>query len=233
MADSRVGYPVWLGIEIAVWQAAALTLGIDPDKMHRRSEWQRPGFGPRFEESSFPNRAIKKEFWNRVQLVEALLSDRIEFKAGARPKTLAFHKVQLRQVVAWLQHRDCKSIPRALLAAIKREAVPAVAVVTPPAVGQPSAFVKKQRWDDIDRDIEVAYEMAASKTVADVFLQLKNRFLDGTTLVSGGTVRQNDGSLQYTDSSNKIKYLSKKALGDRLRRRAHTRQSSINLDSAR
>ncbi len=68
---------IWAAMpELKVWEACALSLGIDPGKMkHEPNAWMSgPGSGPFFLATSFPTKAVQDEFEGRMRLALAWYS---------------------------------------------------------------------------------------------------------------------------------------------------------------
>ena len=96
----------WLAMqEVKVWQACALSLNLEPDKMKADFSWMAgPGSRLIFTDTSFPTKEIKEEFDRRSRLLLANLSDRNHFS----PATLNMSNpgnngVKLLEAAAWLR----------------------------------------------------------------------------------------------------------------------------------
>lgn len=80
----------------------------------------------------------------------------------------------------------------------------------------------KGRRNVLDSTIETAIKQATAPDTATVWICLRALALNSTEPFSG-TIREPDGALQYTNAKSEINWLTKKALGDRLRRRRSNR----------
>lgn len=93
-----------------------------------------------------------------------------------------------------------------------------------PAMVSSSAQVlaEKQRRNILDEAIDTAIEKAGVSDAAAIWGQLKALALVEAQPFSG-TIRKEDGALQYTNTASKTAWLTRKAFGDRLRRRVSAR----------
>ena len=104
-SGKKPDWEFWLRMpNVKVWQACALSLGIDPDSMkHDRNSWMLGGSGgPIFESGTFENDAEKTEFYKRLRLLMANLHDRDHFSPGVL-NTRSAHLSELRfpEFAAW------------------------------------------------------------------------------------------------------------------------------------
>jgi len=109
---SDVDWDFWLHMPaVNVWQACALSLGIDPDKMkHCRNGWMAgPGSGPFFEASSFRSDEEKTKFYKRLRLFTTHISrtqyfqiHRSSFGYGTFSETdLPYVEMHMKTFVKW------------------------------------------------------------------------------------------------------------------------------------
>lgn len=95
---------------VKVWQAVALSLNIDPLEMqHSRESWLvGPGRGPIFEDESFANEKIKKDFYKRIRVLSANYLDREFFSPGDIyvGQGAGFQPVKLSECAAWAPSVD-------------------------------------------------------------------------------------------------------------------------------
>jgi hypothetical protein len=101
MTISSIDWDFWRTMpEVKVWQAIALSLGIDPDRMDQSRDYGR--LAPA--DADVANARMRTEFAGRLQLLVAALPDPEHFTKGlVSSDTPANHRVQLKQVAAWLR----------------------------------------------------------------------------------------------------------------------------------
>ena len=238
MAVSDIDWSFWLAMPtIEAWQAIALTLDLDPDKMHQSpGSWMSRGMEPSFEDSSFPNALVEGEFNMRLRLFVASLPGRGTPRASARSplRSSKDDVLLLAQIVEWLQRHGRTPLSTGLLLAIdqNRTSLARFAPHSPSeargAVGQaevaeatskvgssvpmPNA---KRRRDVLDSVVKAAIEKAGCIETAAVWVHLRDLAVIETPPFSGDT---SDRALAYTNAGNKAATFTKKALGQRLRR---------------
>ena len=133
---------------VALWEAVALVLEIDPRSLeHLRHGWMDgPGRGPFFEKRSFPSQAKREDFDTALTFAERAANAagpiylRTGLAVGMNRRTA---QVSLAEVVAFFVSCEWPNIPAPLLALLapgpaSAEPVPLVADIAPVAVDKPS-----------------------------------------------------------------------------------------------
>ena len=131
--------------EVRVWQACALSLGIEPRSMQASRDGWMGGSdnGPCFEPESFPNQDAEEEFGVRQRVLCANLSNREFFSPGDISMTTpGNHGVRLSEFSEWaVSEVGWENLPPELVAmAQKREAQAQL-----PADSKPTAIKPVQR----------------------------------------------------------------------------------------
>jgi hypothetical protein len=136
-----LAWRLWTSVPtVALWEAVALVLGINPQSLrHQRDRWQAgPGPWPSFERRSFPSQAKRDAFANALSFAERAVNDAgpIHLRAplgwGRNRRTA---QVSLAEVVAFFVSCEWPDIPAPLLALVSA----AGDTTTPPVVPVPAA----------------------------------------------------------------------------------------------
>lgn len=129
---------------VALWEAVALTLEIDPRSLeHLRDGWMAgPGRGPFFEKRSFPSQAKREDFDTALTFAERAanvagpISLRTGLAVGMNRRTA---QVSLAEVVAFFVSCEWPNIPAPLLALMSAAAnTPAENAAAPVAAAVPT-----------------------------------------------------------------------------------------------
>jgi hypothetical protein len=151
MADSKVDWEFWVTLrQVKVWQAVALSLGLDPDTMNQsRDYWRHPP-----EDRDIPNVRLRDEFGQRLRLLVGDRLDPTRFTAESNSTdTPANHRVLLAEVGAWLAALGRGPVAPAFLSALGAPDVPvdiATATGQPPSPAPPRTMETWQE-DQIER----------------------------------------------------------------------------------
>lgn len=200
--------------EVKEWEAVALSLNIEPEKIKTdRNSWM--GAAHPFDEGD--------EFNDRLEILNKHASNRTYFPT---PCILNMgnwyqYEVRLDEFAAWCAHVGFAIPPElsalakaATQAAPKMESVPDAKVEA--VTVAPAEQANKLRTNTLDPAIDKAIEQAGCTTLANVYLELKALAIEECKPFTG----EIDGdSLCYTDDENKPAKLSKNALRQRLKRR--------------
>jgi hypothetical protein len=140
MARSKIDWNFWLAMPyVRVWQAAALSLGIDPDKLANDES-------DAWEDCDPPDLLSLSELTKRIRLLAAARLDPQYFRAGASRGTPADHDIQLIPVGKWLKARSRIPIDENLLAASE-------AADRPLEISQPTIVTNGElAWINLARD---------------------------------------------------------------------------------
>lgn len=223
--------------EVRVWQACALSLGIDP---HSMTKEMLPvlGSGPFFEPKSFPSEDIKAEFERRQNALFHNLSNRNFFLPGSLNQGTqpGNRTVRLAQFAAWaVLEANWDNMPQEFRAMAALHA--AAPVLQPPAVlpvslpqslpssepvlpaRQPSiddgrTIRNKLRTNSLDVPIKKAMKQANSSDMGAVYLKLKELALNEEPPFTG---ELKGAGLCYTRDDNVPATLTKNALGKRIK----------------
>lgn len=123
-----VAWKLWTSVpHVALWEAVALVLGIEPSQLrHSPHGWMAgPGGGPMLEERSFPSRERHEAFQRALGFAERAANYsgpihlRIGLAAGMNKRTA---QVSLAEVVAFFVSCDWPDIPAPLLALVESDA---------------------------------------------------------------------------------------------------------------
>ena len=136
-APEPINWKLWLNMpQVALWEAVALLLNIDPRSLkHSPHGWPAgPGTGPHFEPGSFPS-PVKLTTFDDAMLLAARAANyagpihlRTGLAVGMNKRTAL---VALPEVVAFFVGCDWPDIPAPLLARVPTIAEPAPVVVEP------------------------------------------------------------------------------------------------------
>ena len=111
--------------EVRVWQACALSLGIEPRSMQASRDGWMGGSdnGPCFEPESFPNQDAEEEFGVRQRVLCANLSNREFFSPGVISMTKpGNHWVRLSEFSEWaVSEVGWENLPPELVAMAKKK----------------------------------------------------------------------------------------------------------------
>jgi hypothetical protein len=147
MADSKVDWDFWVTLrEVKVWQAVALSLGLDPDTMNQSRDFWR--HSP--EDRDIPNVRLRDEFSQRLRL---LVSDRLDPKRftgqSNSTDTPANHRVLLAEVGTWLAGLGRAPVSAAFLNALGMPAGIALPVSSPERIqAPPPAPLTAETWQE-------------------------------------------------------------------------------------
>jgi hypothetical protein len=109
------------------WEAAALSIGLDPDAMqHHPQAWMAGTPEPLFLDQSFTNGEQKRQFHKRYRLVTDWVREH-----GDKVRHYNASEVNLRYFAAWIVANDLKSPPEFAALATEKQAVTAPADVGP------------------------------------------------------------------------------------------------------
>ena len=151
---------------VKLWQACALVLGLEPDRLkpHPQQWMAGAGAGRIFEDRNFPNLEIKERFGKALRLAENAVSymDGPIYPQGiAHPGNKQEKDVLLSEVVAFFVACDWADIPE-LLQSIAQPAAP---VVEAPA--SETAEKRRARWLAMFESEEKVCKRGALQRVAD------------------------------------------------------------------
>lgn len=174
----EIDWVFWRGMQVVtLWQACALVVGLNPDELKfNRDGWMAgPGGAPIFDDTSFPNQAVKERFGKALRLAESAVSytgGPIVAQGTPHSGSKQRSGVLLSQVVAHFVACEWAGIPEQLNA-IAQTVKP---VETPKPESYPaikkegyilkkSAMVKKylDTWQTIEADFNHASENDLSK----------------------------------------------------------------------
>ena len=114
--------------EVRVWEACALSLDIDPHSivLSRHGWMAGPGYGPFFEDESFPDGATKDEFALRVRVLLANLRNRAYFSPRAQDAVTPGNSlVSLAEFSKWaVSVVQWGALPHELVALVQRPDLP-------------------------------------------------------------------------------------------------------------
>lgn len=169
-------------LEVKQWEACALSLNIDPDRMQASpNAWMAgPGNGPAFLRGSFPSESVKIEFEKRVRLLGACLFKSEHFRTVNNLVIGGRHlaTVSLREFAAWGESVELEMPPELVAMAGKTPAHATPQAQTSPAEALPvyptikkegfllkrAALVRKYKnsWPEIVSDLNHANENGLS-----------------------------------------------------------------------
>lgn len=175
-----IAWKLWATVpEVALWEAVALVLDIDPRSLQPlRDGWMAgPGRGPLFEPRSFPSEAKREGFDSALSFAEraAKVAGPIYLRTGlAVGMNKRTAQVSLAEVVAYFVGCDWPDIPAPLLALVPAvteptaQAEPSTVPAPVPAVVPPRPtnllHKPKRRADCLNAVIQMASERAADPT---------------------------------------------------------------------
>ena len=137
-----ITWKLWATVpEVALWEAVALVLDIDPRSLQPlRDGWMAgPGRGPVFEPRSFPSEAKREGFDNALSFAER--AAKVAGPIGMNKRTA---QVSLAEVVAFFVSCEWPDIPAPLLALVSAAAeITAPPVVPVPAAVEPAPVSKE------------------------------------------------------------------------------------------
>ena len=206
--------------DVQLWQAVALSLNVEPDKLGlRHPDGYQPGV-PMFNESS--------EFDKRLRVLRANFDDRGKFPTKpthVEPEWCS--DIRLDEFAAWVLNVTKWPIPDELAALAKQSISNQSESLAQPAsiVSQPNAtadsqqigiITNKLRRNSLDPAIDNAIAKAGSYDLQKVWLAIREAAKDGVLPFTGAV---EEDSLFYVDDDNKAALFTKDALGKRLARR--------------
>jgi hypothetical protein len=120
VAVSKIDWDFWLAMpKVKAWQAVALSLSVDPDKIRVSPHpWMAgPNALPIYTPASFPNDQVRDEYDKRLRLLTASLSDK-RFTAGTPNCEITYYNdVYLSEVAIWLKSLGRSPIAEKMLPA--------------------------------------------------------------------------------------------------------------------
>jgi hypothetical protein len=152
MMSTPPDWDFWVNMpEVELWQAPALSLGIDPeDLLFSRDGWMDGGSdaGPYFEKDSFPSDEIRKQYRKRLSLLQVHCSNQEYFRPGKLSMSTWYRcTVHLSDFAAWAKDVMNWAMPHELAAlAVKQLAASNVATKSAPTEGQQAPKLRAQEF---------------------------------------------------------------------------------------
>ena len=119
--SAPIAWGMWLAVpKVALWEAVALVLGINPKALQFHSAgWAGGGTsGPFFEPTSFPNEWKREDFLNSLSFAKKATGYQSPIALPMGYLASGSSDVALREVVAFFQNAGAEGIPAALQAAL-------------------------------------------------------------------------------------------------------------------
>lgn len=228
---TKPNWSVWLLMpDVKVWEACALSIGIEPSSMEGEEfHWMDDsGTGPKFTSETFPNHEVENKYKDRLKLLGANLTDRDYFSAGviAYGKGAGLCSVRLDEFANWATSKaKWLDLPPELARLVfnktnSNSKAPGEALINTNKQASATKAISKEkpiRDTDLTAEILKARSIAEDPTnAASVWTELKKMALEGKGLFTGLVDEQ---GLHYERSSdNAAATLNKSALSRRLKR---------------